>query len=501
MSPSVASKEAGQQGITLPARPVIYEINAWLWLRELSQQYNRRVTLGDVPAEVWEGLGVPDAVWLMGVWERSPAGRAMALERDSLRRQFDVALPGWTPDDVAGSPYCVRRYVVDEALGGRAGLAAARDELARRGIALILDYVPNHVAPDHPWVTAHPEYFIRGSDDDLAQAPEAYFKAGGLILAKGRDPHFAPWPDVVQLNAFHQGLRAATITTLIDIGGQCDGLRCEMTMLLTNQVFARTWGEQAGEPPAEEFWLEVLPAVRAAHPHLTFVAEVYWDMEWEMQQQGFDFCYDKRLFDRLVSESAETVRGHLLADLPYQERLVRFIENHDEPRAAATFPGNRALAAALAAYTLPGAKLFHQGQFEGFTTRLPVFLSRRREEPVDRALQMFYRRLAGAVKSRAVREGQWRLCALNGWPDNSSYNNLVAWCWDAGDERRIVVVNLSPHTSQARVQLPWPDLAGQNWLLEDIMEERLFEHSGDEILNMGLFVELAPWGRHFFAIR
>ena len=220
-----------------------------------------------------------------------------------------------------------------------------------------------------------------------------------------------------------------------------------------------------------------------------------------MQQQGFDFCYDKRLYDRLEHETAETVHGHLQADLPYQEGLVRFIENHDEPRAAATFPGNRALAAAIAAYTLPGAKLFHQGQFEGYRTRLPVFLTRRPDEPVDRALQMFYRRLAVAVKSPALRHGQWRLCALNGWPDNSSYRNLVAWCWEARDERRVVVVNLSPHTSQARLQLPWPDLAGQNWVLQDIMEERLFERSGDEILNMGLYVELAPWGRHFFAIR
>ncbi|MBX7252847.1 MAG: hypothetical protein K1X50_12775, partial [Candidatus Promineofilum sp.] len=106
-----------------------------------------------------------------------------------------------------------------------------------------------------------------------------------------------------------------------------------------------------------------------------------------------------------------------------------------------------------------------------------------------------------ALQTTPLRDGQWRLCALNGWPDNYSYNNLVAWCWQAGDERRVIVVNLSPHTCQARIQLPWPELAGQNWILHDIMEERIFEHGGDEILNMGLFIELAPWGRHFFTFR
>jgi hypothetical protein len=224
-------------------------------------------------------------------------------------------------------------------------------------------------------------------------------------------------------------------------------------------------------------------------------------MEWMMQQQGFDFCYDKRLYDRLVHANASAVRTHLSADSDYQERLVRFIENHDEPRAAAKFKGGWALTAAVAAYTLPGAKLFHQGQFEGYTVHVPVFLTRRPKEPADRALKAFYRRLANVIQNPALREGQWRLCALNGWPDNTSYNNLVAWCWWMGDERRLVVVNLSPHTSQARVQLPWPELAGQNWVFVDVMDETTYEWNGDEVLNMGLFVELAPWGRHFFAVR
>lgn len=496
-------EESNRLGIPLPARPVIYEINTQLWLRELTRQYGRPVTLADVPGAAWDQLADFrfDAVWLMGVWERSAFGAAVDLQDPERRRQFDAVLPDWTAEDVIGSPYAARCYDVDPALGGRAGLATARAELARRGMSLILDFTPNHVARDHDWVTTRPEFFIHGSAEELTAAPEAFFAAGHTVFAHARDPNFPPWRDAAQLDIFHPGLRAAAIETLRDIAAQCDGVRCTSAMLVVNDVFARNWGDRAGRWPEGEYWREVLSAVRAAHPEVCFIAEVYWGMEWELLQQGFDLCYDKWLYDRLVHETAERVRGHLMADAGYQDRLVRFLENHAEPRAAAVFPASRALAVAIAAYTLPGAKMFHQGQFEGYATRVPAALSRRPDEPADRALGAFYRRLALALQSPPLRNGQWRLCALNGWPDNYSYNNLVAWCWQAGDERRVIVVNLSPYTCQARIQLPWPELAGQNWVLHDIMEDRLFEHAGDEILNMGLFVELAPWGRHFFAFR
>jgi glycosidase len=373
--------------------------------------------------------------------------------------------------------------------------------MARRGMGLILDFVPNHTAPDHPWVYEHPEYYIQGTAEDLARAPEEFFEVDGAIIAKGRDPNSPPWPDVAQLNAFDPGLRQAALATVRGIAGQCDAVRCDMAMLMTNDIFSRTWGERAGPLPKEEYWREMIAAIRSDYPEFRFIGEVYWNMEWEMQQQGFDFCYDKRLYDRLAHEDAGAVNSHLSADTEYQERLVRFIENHDERRAADLFKGGRALVAAIAAYTVPGAKLFHQGQFEGFNVRLPVFLTRRPDEPIDRALQAFYRRLANEIQSPALREGEWRLCALSGWPDNISYLNLVAWCWQWQDERRVIVVNLSPHTSQARVQIPWPDLAGQDWVFVDVMDNTTYGWGGDEVLNMGLYVELAPWGRHFFAVR
>ena len=139
---------------------------------------------------------------------------------------------------------------------------------------------------------------------------------------------------MVQLNAFSQDLRDAHVATLRDIADQCDGVRCDMAMLMMNETFARTWGERVGPAPAGDYWPEVIAAVREDHPDFCFIAEAYWDLEWALQSQGFDYCYDKRLYDRLLHETAEDVRLHLTADTGYQQRLLRFVENHDEPRAA-----------------------------------------------------------------------------------------------------------------------------------------------------------------------
>jgi hypothetical protein len=482
-----------------PAAPVIYEIDTWPWLTELRERFGSQRTLGDLPAEVWDEVAPPgtDAVWLMGVWERSPAGLAIALENDDLRRSFSAALPGLTPDDVAGSPYCVRRYVVDESLGGPAGLADARAELARRGLRLILDYVPNHVAPDHPAVTEHPEWFISGSAADREQAPNEWFDIGGRVLAKGRDPYFPSWPDVVQLNAFHPGLRQAAADVLGAIADQCDGIRCDMAMLLTNDVFAKTWGHRAGQVPAEEFWPLVIGRLRTRHPEVVLIAEAYWDMEWALQQQGFDFCYDKRLYDRLVHEDADAVRRHLGAGLDYQRRLVRFIENHDEPRAAAALADGRDRAAAVAIATLPGATLWHDGQLTGRRVHLPVFLARRPAEPVDASLRGFYDRLLAAADP--VRHGDWTLLDCHGWPDNHTARDLLSWAWHDDDATHVVVVNMSGRHSQARIPLPWP-VGGHDWRLTDVLNVQVFERPGAELQDPGLYVDLPPWGTHLLAL-
>lgn len=484
--------------LTRPPRSLIYEINTWVWLYELSRTHRRPVTLATVPDQEWDALAAHgvDAVWLMGVWERSPAGIAISMRNEGLLEDFRRALPDFSAEDNVGSPYCVRRYVVDEHLGGPKGLAAARRMLRERGLRLILDFVPNHVAPDHPWVMEHPEYFIQGSADELIQKPGEFFQTGDTVLALGRDPYFAPWSDVAQLNGFHPGLRKAIVETVGSIAEQCDGMRCDMAMLLMTPIFERTWGHRAGPRPENEYWPEVIQGVRKRFPDVLFMAEAYWDKEWELQQQGFDYCYDKRLYDRLEHDQAESVRLHLCADLPYQEKLVRFIENHDEPRAAATFSLPKQQAAAVTVATLPGAKLFHQGQFEGYRVKLPVFLRRGPAESVVPALQAFYRKLLTVIKRVAFREGEWKLCERTGWPGSSSHHNLVAWCWRKGEDRHLIVVNLSDTGSQGHVLVPWEDVSGRSWRLTESFTGEVYERDGNGLRSPGLYVDLQPWGFH-----
>ena len=422
-----------------------------------------------MPAEEWDAIAALgfDAVWLMGVWERSPAGIEIALENEGLVESFRRALPDFVAADVVGSPYCIRDYRVAAELGGPEGLASARRELGRRGLKLILDFVPNHVAPDHAWTAAHPEYFVCGSEQDVEQDPASFVKVGDRVLANGRDPYFPAWPDVVQLNAFSPDLRAAVIETLGSIADQCDGVRCDMAMLAINDVFEHTWGERGGTRPADEYWPTVIGAVKAGHPDFVFIAEAYWDMEYALQQQGFSYCYDKRLYDRLVHEDAASVHGHLTAGTEYQDELVRFIENHDEPRAAATFPPGRARAAAVATLSQTGARLVHEGQLDGRQVQLPVFLARRPDEAPDTDLRAFYERLLGGLADDVFRTGAWQLGTCSGWDGNDAWRNLVCWGWRSEEPAKLVVVNLSDAPASGHVSLPWDDLPGRDWQLED----------------------------------
>lgn len=491
-----------------PKYPVIYEINTCVWLHELSLKHNRQIKLGNVPSAEWDCLGSPgiDAVWFMGVWERSPAGKKIARANQELMSEFKKVLPDFSEKDLAGSAYCIRNYVVDSDIGGPEGLANARRELARRGIRLILDFVPNHVAPDHPWVTSHPEYFIRGSEEDIQRDPASYIKSGNNIIALGRDPYFPAWPDVVQLNAFSPGLRKAVMETVSGIAEQCDGIRCDMAMLMMNSIFEKTWGAPAGEKPAGDYWVNLITEIKNKAPGFLFIAEAYWNLEWELQQQGFDFCYDKKLYDRMEHGSVEDIRLHLLADMSYQDRLIRFIENHDEPRAASSFSFEKGKMAAVVFSTLPGARLFHEGQFEWLKTKVPVFLNRRPDvnsdnSSVQRAeLKSFYATLLSGIDHDVFRNGIWQLCEVRGWPENSSCGNLLAWTWRNDQDRYLIIINFSSSESQGMVKLPWNDFGGKTLRLNDALNSIVYERAGNEIADNGLYADLKPWSCHFFKI-
>ncbi|MER2599020.1 MAG: alpha-amylase family glycosyl hydrolase [Caldilineales bacterium] len=491
---------------TWPQNPAIYEINAWTWLHELRAQAGAPLTLAEIPQAELErlaGYGF-DALWLMGVWQRSPAGRAVAVAHPGLQQEYARALPDFGATDVVGSPYCIFDYTVDAALGGDAALAVLRSRMAALGLRLILDFVPNHLARDHAWLGEHPERLLQGDADSLARQPANYFDhvANGQwrVFAHGRDPYFDGWSDTVQVDYRLPASRRAMTDALLAVAERCDGARCDMAMLVNRDIFLRTWG---GEfvPPRTEFWPAAITDVRAAYPDFLLLAEVYWDLEWELQQLGFDYTYDKRLYDRLVQGDAIEVQLHLAADTGYQRHMARFIENHDERRAVAAFGIARSMAAAVLAYTTPGLRLFHEGQLVGRRIKLPVQLGRRPLEQDDSTLEQLYRRLLDALRAPVMHHGDWQVLPPTAeWPGNTSYRQVVAFAWGLGNERRLVVVNLSPEPAQALLPVPWVALAGHTWRLNDLLNDNSYLRRGDDMLGAGLYVDLPGYGYHLFAI-
>jgi hypothetical protein len=377
-------------------------------------------------------------------------------------------------------------------------------------LRLLLDFVPNHVAPDHPWVESHPEFFIPGTEADLAREPQNFIRLrtgrGQNILAYGRDPYFAGWPDTLQLNYRHPALREAMVGELCRVADRCDGVRCDMAMLLQPGVFQRTWGDRAipagGPPPVDQpFWPEAIRTVHTQHPEFLFIAEVYWDLEWELQQAGFDFTYDKRLYDRLLAGYARPVREHLMAHPDYQEHSLRFLENHDEPRSAAVF-GPHLEAAAVVTYFIPGMRFVYEGQLEGRKIHVPMHVGRRPNEPVNTKLQAFYHRLLQALKQPEAHEGEWRLWECRpAWADNGTWDQFIVFSWTQGSRCLLAAVNYGPVQGQCYVTLKLPGIAGRQFGLVDLLGDVRYDRDGDGLAGNGLYLDMPPWGYNLFEMK
>ncbi|MEI8381441.1 MAG: alpha-amylase family glycosyl hydrolase [Planctomycetota bacterium] len=487
-----------------PRYPMLYRINTRVWLTELSEGLGRPATLDDIPDIELDHLvdmGF-DWVWLLSVWQTGPGAQQVSRSHPDWRHEFEQTLPDLREEDIAGSGFAITGYTVHTKLGGDQALARLRERLRQRGLKLMLDFVPNHMGLDHHWVEEHPEYFVSGTELDLARSPQNYTwvkrQNGDLLLAYGRDPYFSGWPDTLQLNYANPATQTAMIVELCRIAGQCDGVRCDMAMLVLPEIFERTWGQRA-----PLFWPDATGRVRESYPQFLFMAEVYWDMEWTLQQQGFDYAYDKRLYDRLREGNARTVRDHLRAGLDYQDKLARFLENHDEPRAAAVFSPEVHHAAAVLSYLSPGLCFFHQGQLEGRQKRISPHLIRGPVERVDEDLKQFYDRLLTVLRRPAVKNGEWQLLDCDAaWDWNWTHDCILVFAWKGIQcEVIVVAVNYASHQSQCHVRLPFAELAGKKWQLQDQLSSASYEWNGDDLLGRGLFLDLTPSQACVFLLR
>ncbi len=464
----------------------------------------QKITLANVPASefaAWQRLGFTH-IWLMGVWTTGARGRELALTEPNLLKAYDEALPGWRKADVAGSPYSIAAYEVPAALGSEAGLKKFRDALRACGMKLMLDFVPNHLGCDHPWTAQRPELFVQSPTE--AEGTFAVETAVGVRwLAHGKDPHFAPWTDTVQLDYRRPETRLAMRELLLSIAARCDGVRCDMAMLLLNDVFAKTWAHfPAGvDAPETVFWAEAIPAVKARQPDFLFLAEVYWGLESRMQALGFDYTYDKQLYDDLIWGNATWAQRRLLESPPeFVAASAHFLENHDERRAAEALALEQHRAAALIILGLPGLRLLHDGQLTGSRVKLPVQLARRPAEAPLPEIEALYERRFAALLMAGVGQGQATIIAPRpAWPENPSGLNFVLVLWQSKpDEFALVAVNYAPHRSQCYAPLAVPNLADRNWSMRDLLSDEQHERFGNDLQSQGLYLDLAPYGAQVF---
>jgi hypothetical protein len=482
--------------------PSLYQVNIRVYLTDLGRSLGRRATLDDVPDATiaeWAELGF-DWIWLLSVWQTGPIAQSISRSYRPWLDEFKKTIPDLTMADIEGSGFAIQAYSVHKDLGGNAALSRLRSRMQSYNLKLMLDFVPNHMAPDHAWVLQRPDYFVQGMQEDLDREPGNFrmlpTPTGNRIFAMGRDPHFPGWADTLQLNYGNPALQSAMLQELSRVSEVCDGVRCDMAMLVTPEVFKRTW-----KIDMEPFWPNAIRSIRSRTNTFVFVGEVYWDMEWSMIQQGFDYCYDKHLYDRLVHESAQSVRAHLQADIAYQRRLTRFLENHDEPRAASVLSREKHAAAAVLCYLVPGLRFFHQGQLEGKLVKISPHLVRGPNEQIDVEISQLYERLLRILGLPVFKTGLWRIVdAREAWSGNATHNDIIAFEWQsASRDRWIVTVNYSDHSSQAKLQLPPMTNARRAVRLKDRWNDVEYERELRE-LEHGLYVDLSAWGVHVFEL-
>ena len=483
--------------------PSLYEMNARVWLTRLARALDRPVTFDHVPDAELDHLARRgfDWLWLTSVWQTGRAGRQISRTHAGWRTEFEASLPDLRDDDIVGSGFAIVAYAASPSLGGDAALDRLRHRLHARGMRLMLDFVPNHTALDHRWVDEHPEYYVTANAGDLARAPQHYARipgsSGERLIAHGRDPFFPAWPDTLQLDYANPATQAAMLGELLSVATKCDGVRCDMATLVLPDIFERTWGRRTAP-----FWPGAIARVRGQAPQFCLLAEVYWNLEATLLGQGFDYAYDKRLYDLLREGDVRRIRGQLRADGDHQRRLAQFVENHDEPRAAATFaPPAMHEAAAIVTFLVPGLRFFHQGQLEGCRKRISPHLARAADEPVDEGLRRFYDALLSLLREPAFRDGDFALreCAP-AWDGNPSSDAFIAWtCDDPVGGRRLVAVNYAPHRSQCYVRLA--DAAFDGVVrLRDRMGPARYERDGRELNARGLYLDLPAWGYHVFEV-
>ncbi|MBN1149919.1 alpha-amylase [candidate division WOR-3 bacterium] len=469
--------------------PDILELHTRIWLEEISKKHGRTINFDDFPEEELNRMRDSnfDAFWLMGVWKRSSEAREIALNCENLVSAGKETFENFNPEiDIDASAYSVCDYSVDKTFGSLDGFTEFKKRLEPKKI--ILDFVPNHTSRDSVWIENFPQIYMQG-DSDMVENNSAFVR-GDKIFAMGKDPNFPPWNDTAQLDYSKTLTREKMKEVVENIAKFSDGLRCDMAMLVTNSVFSKTWGKDVSG--LEEFWKSVIRDVKKQKDDFLFIAEVYWGMEWDLQQQGFDYTYDKTLYDRLKYGENSSVYGHLHAEKVYYEKLVRFLENHDEERSLFVFGKDKLLTAAVLTYFLPGMRLFFQGQFQGRKKRMPIQFKRWPEEEPNPVLMGFFEKLLEILSDDVFHFGKW--CLLDIYiPEEPDFSGVFSYHWSNKGVDVVIIMNNTLFHKNGYARVDRIQASENTIVFKDVFTGKVWERDKEAIKSAGLYFDLEPY--------
>ncbi|MCH7972638.1 MAG: glycosidase [Bacteroidetes bacterium] len=487
------------------SNPKLYEINTRVWIK----QFGEDIKLSEIPIEYFKNLVQKgfDYIWLMGVWKIPEENIKYALSTD-LVKVYKKCFPDWKKEDIIGSPYAIDSYQLNQTLGTFDDLIKLKEKLNSINLKLILDFIPNHFGADSSVAKTFPHLFLRGDEQLLKDDPASYFRTNTkdkIILAHGRDPFFPAWSDTAQINYFSKQARIFMFEQLIQLTKYCDGVRCDMAMLPMNNVFQNTWPGPINKfnlkKPKIEFWHDAIKQVKKVKPTFTLIAEVYWDLEAELQDLGFDFTYCKHYLDMFINNDLFGIINNLKSDFNYLKKLVLFLENHDEDRAVTALGINKSIAAAVSFLTMPGMKLIYDGQLDGEKIKCPIQLGRTSGEKGLKSIKDFYAKILPIVNDEIYKRGKFYVIQPSIFNEKDESNkNILAWYWQYNNEIKITIVNYSQKHSSCKIKIPC-NAFPQKIVLKDLLSKANLKITSKKLTDEGFVVQLKGYQSRIVEIK
>jgi hypothetical protein len=450
-------------------------------------------------------------IWFMGVWKPSLASVAICQQHEGLNREFLKTLPDLADTDIIGSPYSIYEYTLNPVVAKtQETLRRLKTKLNKMGKKLILDFVPNHMSVDTIYLEKYPDLFLHKEDHESLCHNSFLYPKNGRIYFYGRDPYFDGWTDTVQWDFSHPEVLELHKEILMNLSEYCDGLRCDMAMLPLPDVFEKTHRKKA-----VDYWEPLINHIRSVYPHFIFIGEVYWNREYDLQTLGFDYTYDKVLYDRLSAKDPDALRYHLFAGLDYQNKSLRFLENHDEERAMQTFGEKSIYKFSLLSF-LPGMVLYHQGQSEGRLKKVPVQLGRTPKEDRHKIIMQFYDRAFSQISNRSEEVHSFQVQIDSYEYDN--FNPLI--CYGLyyfkqipllSGKAKVMHVEILAYNPESKQITGWMKLEENlrkfiHGVMPDTLEIRditngdVYQKLKTEIVTKGIYLNLGPENAHWFAM-